>query len=139
MREHFHLLVCAAKCENCDSDWVPFLVSFESFFKLERLRARRGRLAQIHQQEDKKANEELMEVRKRVNNDNQKPVIVAGQNLNEIKKKLAEESDKTDERDDTVQTLHLEAMRELAKKQQAEARLAAAELTRQEEKEKSRD
>ena len=24
---------CAAKCENCDSDWVPFQVNFDVFFE----------------------------------------------------------------------------------------------------------
>ena len=33
---------CAAKCENCDSDWVPFLVNFEPFFKLFRCRSPNG-------------------------------------------------------------------------------------------------
>ena len=33
---------CAAKCENCDSDWVPCQVNFETFFKLFLFRSSNG-------------------------------------------------------------------------------------------------
>ena len=33
---------CAAKCENCDSDWVRFQVNFDTFFKLFLCRSSNG-------------------------------------------------------------------------------------------------
>ena len=33
---------CAAKCENSDSDWVPFLVNFESLFEVFLCRSSNG-------------------------------------------------------------------------------------------------